>query len=312
MCPGSGGVLRLHPSGPRLRRATRPVPHRRRPARLLEQRHYPQPPGGARHRPVRHPPQTQPRPRLTRTPPGRTPRPASTRGASRSASTGASRSAAAAASPTRASHPPAPAWSSSTWCRSSSTPTPTPAASPRTSSSLPTGCGRPAGPSPGSTRAHRTHPSRRRVPRPRGRRDVPQLRRHRTAPRPAVAGPRHRCGRHFVEKSAPSAFFPGRCRLPGLLQERGIDTVLITGTVTQVCCESSARDAFTLGYQVVMVADANATRPRPGLQRHARHDLPFIRRRTPHSRGPRSDRRSAGAAIVRRRPVPGDQPTAAG
>ena len=63
----------------------------------------------------------------------------------------------------------------------------------------------------------------------------------------------------FVEKSAPSAFFPGRCPLPGLVQERGIDTILITGTVTQVCCESSARDAFTLGYQVVMVADANAT-----------------------------------------------------
>ncbi|MEV6332092.1 isochorismatase family cysteine hydrolase [Streptomyces sp. NPDC051909] len=60
-------------------------------------------------------------------------------------------------------------------------------------------------------------------------------------------------------KSAPSAFFPGRCALPDLLQERGIDTVLIIGMVTQVCCESSARDASTLGYRVVMVADANAT-----------------------------------------------------
>jgi nicotinamidase-related amidase len=63
----------------------------------------------------------------------------------------------------------------------------------------------------------------------------------------------------FVEKSAPSAFFPGRCPLPALLEEHGIDTVLITGTVTQVCCEASARDASTLGYRVVMVADANAT-----------------------------------------------------
>lgn len=26
-----------------------------------------------------------------------------------------------------------------------------------------------------------------------------------------------------------------------------------------VCCESSARDAWTLGYRVVMVADANST-----------------------------------------------------
>jgi nicotinamidase-related amidase len=63
----------------------------------------------------------------------------------------------------------------------------------------------------------------------------------------------------FVEKSAPSAFFPGRSLLPTLLEEHGIDTVLVTGTVTQVCCESSARDAFTLGYRVIMVADANAT-----------------------------------------------------
>ncbi|MEU6350094.1 isochorismatase family cysteine hydrolase [Streptomyces sp. NPDC047072] len=63
----------------------------------------------------------------------------------------------------------------------------------------------------------------------------------------------------FVEKSAPSAFFPGRCPLPELLEQSGIDTVLVTGTVTQVCCESSARDAFTLGFRVVMVADANAT-----------------------------------------------------
>jgi nicotinamidase-related amidase len=62
----------------------------------------------------------------------------------------------------------------------------------------------------------------------------------------------------IVEKSATSAFFPGRSPLPDLLAERGIDTVLITGTVTNVCCESSARDASTLGYRVVLVADANA------------------------------------------------------
>jgi nicotinamidase-related amidase len=64
----------------------------------------------------------------------------------------------------------------------------------------------------------------------------------------------------LVEKSAHSAFFPGRCPLPRLLDERGIDTVLIAGTVTNVCCESSARDASTLGYRVIMLADANAAR----------------------------------------------------
>lgn len=64
----------------------------------------------------------------------------------------------------------------------------------------------------------------------------------------------------LVEKTAASAFFPGRSPLPALLAERDITTVLITGTVANVCCESSARDAGTLGYRVIMVADANAAR----------------------------------------------------
>jgi nicotinamidase-related amidase len=34
--------------------------------------------------------------------------------------------------------------------------------------------------------------------------------------------------------------------------------VLIAGTVANVCCESSARDASTLGYRTIMLADANA------------------------------------------------------
>lgn len=62
----------------------------------------------------------------------------------------------------------------------------------------------------------------------------------------------------LAEKTAFSAFFPGRCPLPSLLEERGITTILVAGTVTNVCCESSARDASTLGYRVIMVADANA------------------------------------------------------
>jgi nicotinamidase-related amidase len=64
----------------------------------------------------------------------------------------------------------------------------------------------------------------------------------------------------LVEKTASSAFFPGRSPLPELLSARGIDTVVIAGTVTNVCCESSARDASTLGYRVIFLADANAAR----------------------------------------------------
>ena len=62
----------------------------------------------------------------------------------------------------------------------------------------------------------------------------------------------------LAQKTAPSAFFPGRGDLVEQLEARGVDTVLIAGTVANVCCESSARDASTLGYRVIFVADANA------------------------------------------------------
>jgi nicotinamidase-related amidase len=64
----------------------------------------------------------------------------------------------------------------------------------------------------------------------------------------------------YVEKTASSAFFPGRCPLHELLQARGIDTVLVTGTLANVCCEATARDASTLDFRTIMVADANAAR----------------------------------------------------
>lgn len=56
-----------------------------------------------------------------------------------------------------------------------------------------------------------------------------------------------------------SAFIPGSSRLDEKLRERGIDTVLIAGTATNVCCESTARDAMMLDYRAIMISDANAT-----------------------------------------------------
>jgi nicotinamidase-related amidase len=61
-----------------------------------------------------------------------------------------------------------------------------------------------------------------------------------------------------VEKTATSAFFPGRSPLPDLLASRGVDTVVVTGTVTNVCVEATVRDASTLDYRVVLVADGCA------------------------------------------------------
>ena len=61
-----------------------------------------------------------------------------------------------------------------------------------------------------------------------------------------------------VKKITYSAFIAGSSDLDALLRRRGIETVLIVGTVTNVCCESSARDAMMLDYRVIMVSDANA------------------------------------------------------
>jgi len=61
-----------------------------------------------------------------------------------------------------------------------------------------------------------------------------------------------------VEKNRFSAFIQGSSDLAARLRARGLDTVLVTGTVTNVCCESTARDAMMLNFKTIMVTDANA------------------------------------------------------
>jgi nicotinamidase-related amidase len=62
-----------------------------------------------------------------------------------------------------------------------------------------------------------------------------------------------------VTKTRYSAFIQGSSNIERVLRDRGIDTLLMTGTATNVCCESSARDAMMLNYKVVMVSDGLAT-----------------------------------------------------
>lgn len=61
-----------------------------------------------------------------------------------------------------------------------------------------------------------------------------------------------------VEKKRFSAFIQGSSKLAEVLQARGLDTLLITGTVTNVCCESTARDAMMLNFRTIIVTDGNA------------------------------------------------------
>lgn len=60
------------------------------------------------------------------------------------------------------------------------------------------------------------------------------------------------------DKHRYSAFLPNSSTLHAELRMAGIDTVIITGTVTNACCESSARDAHMLDYKVFFPHDANA------------------------------------------------------
>jgi ureidoacrylate peracid hydrolase len=63
-----------------------------------------------------------------------------------------------------------------------------------------------------------------------------------------------------LRKTRFSAFIQGACDLDAVLRARGIDTLIIVGTATNVCCESTARDAMMLNYKVFFVSDANACR----------------------------------------------------
>jgi biuret amidohydrolase len=59
-----------------------------------------------------------------------------------------------------------------------------------------------------------------------------------------------------VDKTRYSAFV--NTRLESILKTWGVDTVLITGLMTQYCSVTTARHAHDLDYRVIFVADANA------------------------------------------------------
>ena len=61
-------------------------------------------------------------------------------------------------------------------------------------------------------------------------------------------------GEHQVDKYGYNAFY--RTRLTDLLHAHHVDTVVITGTVTQICVDDTVRGAFHEGFQAAVVSDA--------------------------------------------------------
>ncbi len=50
-----------------------------------------------------------------------------------------------------------------------------------------------------------------------------------------------------------------------ILRNRGIDTIIISGIATNICCETSAREAAVRDFRVIFLSDGTATAPMGGL-----------------------------------------------
>ncbi|KAK1380509.1 Isochorismatase domain-containing protein [Heracleum sosnowskyi] len=66
-----------------------------------------------------------------------------------------------------------------------------------------------------------------------------------------------RDGDMVVGKDTYSAF--RGTRLEERLKEMGVEEVIITGVMTNLCCETTAREAFVRGFRVFFSTDATAT-----------------------------------------------------
>lgn len=60
-----------------------------------------------------------------------------------------------------------------------------------------------------------------------------------------------------IEKNTYSAF--GNTRLQERLVGMGVEEVIVCGVMTNLCCETTARDAFVRGFRVFFSTDATAT-----------------------------------------------------
>ena len=61
-----------------------------------------------------------------------------------------------------------------------------------------------------------------------------------------------------IPKNRYSALIPGASQLERLLRSAGIDNLILAGTKTNVCVESTGRDAMMLDFNVVLVSDCCA------------------------------------------------------
>ncbi len=63
---------------------------------------------------------------------------------------------------------------------------------------------------------------------------------------------------YIVSKNRYSCFVPGSSSLERLLRSLKRDTIIICGTRSNVCCESTTRDAMMLDFKVLFVSDGTS------------------------------------------------------
>ena len=76
---------------------------------------------------------------------------------------------------------------------------------------------------------------------------------------------------HVIIKRRDSAFQDTELRV--WLQSVGINTLIFCGVDTSICVETSIRDAFNLGYDIILISDATAS----GIKSHYETTLARVR-----------------------------------
>ncbi|WP_242961326.1 isochorismatase family protein [Clostridium beijerinckii] len=62
---------------------------------------------------------------------------------------------------------------------------------------------------------------------------------------------------YLIEKTKPSSFY--ETNLEEILKKENITEIVISGYMTQMCCDTTSREAFHRGYHVDFLSDATGT-----------------------------------------------------
>lgn len=62
---------------------------------------------------------------------------------------------------------------------------------------------------------------------------------------------------YIIEKNKPSSFY--KTDLEEILKKENIECIVISGYMTQMCCDTTAREAFQKGYCVDFLSDGTGT-----------------------------------------------------